>query len=94
MNKDITLEDLDYSKYENHPFDEGDWTTQDTSYTKYTQEDDNGIENITFDKYRKIVVFSSWKKLVNMCIPSATPINMEELQAIYNECRKRGWLDE
>ena len=95
MNKDITLEDLGYNKYENHPKQEANestFTTQDNPVISYKQEDAIGIEEITFDIWGKKIWFKGYRKDLKTQIPC--PINMQELQAIYNKCKEIGWLDE
>ena len=70
MNKDITLEDLGYEKYEKHD-DDGD-------YIEYYKEKIH--DSITF----------YYDKSINIdCL-----CNVRVLQAIYNECKDLGWLDE
>ena len=95
MNKDITLEDLGYKKYENHPkkeTNEPTFTTQDNPVIEYSQEDNKSIEEITFDIWSKNVWFRGYRKDLKTQLPC--PINMQELQAIYNKCKELGWLDE
>ena len=95
MNKDITLEDLGYNKYENHPKQETNeptFTTQDNPVISYKQEDAIGIETITFDIWGKNIWFKGYRKDLKAQIPC--PINMQELQAIYNKCKDLGWLND
>ncbi len=95
MNKDITLEDLGYKKYENHPEQEINgptFTTQDNPIIRYRQEDFKSVEEITFDIWEKNVWFKGYRKDLNMQLPC--PINMLEIKAIYNKCKELGWLDD
>ena len=95
MNKNIFLEDLEYKKYENHPKEEikeNTFTTQDNPTIRYMQEDDKSIEEITFDIWGKKIWFKGYRKDLKMQIPC--PVNMKELQAIYNKCKELGWFDE
>ena len=95
MNKYITLEELGYKKYENHPnqeINEPTFTTQDTPIIEYKQEDATSIEEITFNILGEIVWFKGFRKDINIAMPC--PINMQELQAIYNKCKELGWFDD
>ena len=89
MNEDITLEELGYKKYENHPIQKINgptFTTQDHPIIKYKREDDTSIEEITFDIFMGNVWLKCYKKDIKMDIPF--PLNKQELQAIYNKCKE------
>ena len=80
MNKDITLEDLDYYMY--------DGRDREYPFVLYKKMEDNFEHDIDFDFTNKEVRIS--------CIDEQFPkeINMQELQAIYNKCKELGWFDE
>ena len=83
MNKDITLQDLDFELHDEIPHQINYFNKKFISETNI----------ISFDKNTKTI-----ECLVESDSPFTPdvpyPINMKELQAIYNKCKELGWLDE
>lgn len=82
MNKDITLEDLEYIKD-----GENEW---DLTYSKTIISNQFYTSPITIN-FRKMTDETVEKYDFN---GNSVPINIYELQAIYNKCKDLGWLDE
>ena len=87
------FDELGYKRYENHP--EGDknaggFTTQDTAYIQYTNENDQALESISFDLWSKNIWFTGYRKDLKHQVPC--PINMKELQAINRQIEELGWI--
>ena len=79
MNKDITLEDLDYLiSFEDDT---------ELTYNQNLEYTDSYYRYISFDKVNKVIEIDD-----NSTEPFY--LQTEELQAIYNKCKELGWLDE
>lgn len=97
---DYLFKKIDYEKYDNHP--EHDlppepnmWSTQDCRRLYYEQKGilTNGrkaIEHIEFDLNRKNVI--CYATLDGKY--TVVPLCMDELLAIVEVCKERGWLNE
>ena len=80
MNKDITLEDLDFYMY--------DGRDRQCPFVLYKKYEGNFEQDIEFDFTEKAVKISQ----IDERYPRE--INMQELQAIFNKCKEYRWLDE
>ncbi len=83
MNKDITLEDLGYEK-------EKDYSDR-FNCLCYQKMLDRGYERIIFYLNKKKIK-TDFMTFKYVCDPKY--LSLEELRAIYNKCKKLGWLDE
>ena len=83
MNKNITLEDLDYIIKK-----------QDDECIIYKKEDEFRVKVINFVLVFESVICNSGVKIDNMMIPESIMLSMSELQAVINKCKELGWLDE
>lgn len=100
-NADEIFENIGYKKYDNHPEEDypvtktNTFVTQDCRRLYYEEEGElkNGlhaVEHIEFDLAKKVVV--CWATLNREY--TIVPLSMNELKAIYEKCKERGWLDE
>ena len=81
MNKDITLEDLDFELVNETPM-------------LYQKNDGGFIQNIEFINAFKRVRLSNYETYNNDQSQDEYCLYVNELQAIYNKCKELGWLDE
>lgn len=96
---DKMFREIDYQKYDNHPehdlpLEPNMWSTQDCRRLYYEQkgilEDGRqGLEHIEFDLSRRNVI--CYAMVENRYTPA--PLSMDELLAILEVCKERGWLD-